>query len=194
MLFSKKIQVVGNLFTLKFLVENSFPNNINHYYTERGWLDETKVSGILRHRASSWYWLTFGQGLLSLQQVWVEGECFYFFCFFTVIYFPLSALSLSFISSTISSISLLHFSGRQHKMTHKGQRVIKPQHNQNTFRSNWCTNIVVICYTNVSHDALMWGRQMLYVHRLLLVLTSAVAILYRLFSDFGHYCTDIGHN
>ena len=26
-------------------------------------------------RASNWYWLTVGQGLLSLQQVWVEGEC-----------------------------------------------------------------------------------------------------------------------
>ena len=26
-------------------------------------------------RASSWYWLTVGQGLLSLQQEWVEGEC-----------------------------------------------------------------------------------------------------------------------
>ena len=26
-------------------------------------------------RTSNWYWLTVGQGLLSLQQVWVEGEC-----------------------------------------------------------------------------------------------------------------------
>ena len=38
---------------------------------------------------------------------------FYFFCFFTFIPFPLSYLSLSFISSAISSISLLRFSGRQ---------------------------------------------------------------------------------
>ena len=43
---------------------------------------------------------------------------------------PLSSLSLSFISSAISSISFLPFYGRRHKMTHKGWRVVKPQHNQ----------------------------------------------------------------
>ena len=58
------------------------------------------------------------------------GGCFYFFCFFTFIPVPLSSLSLSFISSSISSMSFLPFSGRQHKMTHKGWCVIKPQHNQ----------------------------------------------------------------
>ena len=79
--------------------------------------------------ASSWYWLTVGQGLLSLYQVRVEGECFYFFCFFTFIPVPLSSLAPSFISSTISSISFLRFSGRWHKMTLKGWRVVKPQHN-----------------------------------------------------------------
>ena len=36
----------------------------------------------------------------------------------------------SFISSTLSSISFLPFSGRRHKMTLKGWRVVKPQHNQ----------------------------------------------------------------
>ena len=59
----------------------------------------------LRHQDIQRYWLSVGHGLLSLQQVRVEGECFYFFCFFTLIHFPLSPLSLSFISSTISSIS-----------------------------------------------------------------------------------------
>ena len=54
----------------------------------------------------------------------------YFFCFFTFIPVPLSSLSISFISSTISSISFLPFSGRRHKMTHKGWRVVKPQHNK----------------------------------------------------------------
>ena len=49
-----------------------------------------------------------------------RGGCFYFFCFFTFISVPLSSLSLSFISSTISSIFFLPFSGRRHKMTHKG--------------------------------------------------------------------------
>ena len=43
---------------------------------------------------------------------------------------PLSSLSLSYISSTISSISFLSFSRRWHKMTHKGWRVVKPQLNQ----------------------------------------------------------------
>ena len=44
-----------------------------------------------------------------------------------------SFLPLSFISSTLSSISFLPFSGRRHKMTLKGWRVVKPQHNQNQF-------------------------------------------------------------
>ena len=47
------------------------------------------VSGV-----SNWYWLTVGQGLLSLQQVRVEGNCCYFFCSFTCFYFPLSSLPL----------------------------------------------------------------------------------------------------
>ena len=55
-----------------------------------------------------------------------KGECFYFFCFFTFIFVPLSSLSLSFFST----VSFLAFSGRQHKMTHKGWSVIKPQHSQ----------------------------------------------------------------
>ena len=42
----------------------------------------------------------------------------------------LSSLSLAFISSTMPSISLLPFSGRRLKMTHKGLCVVKPQHNQ----------------------------------------------------------------
>ena len=48
-----------------------------------------------------------------------RGECFYF-CFFPFIPVPFSSLSLSFISATISSISFLPFSGKQHKMTHQG--------------------------------------------------------------------------
>ena len=94
-----------------------------------GWVrQKCRVSCLTR--ASNWYWGIVGQGLLPLQQVRIEGECFYFFCFFSFIHFPLSSLSLSFISSTISSISLLSFSERQHKMTHKGWRVVKPQHNK----------------------------------------------------------------
>ena len=52
-------------------------------------------------RASIRYWLTVGQGLLSLEQVRVEGKC-YFFYSFIFFHFPLSSLFLSFIC-TISS-------------------------------------------------------------------------------------------
>ena len=55
-----------------------------------------------------------------------RGGMFYFFCFFTSIPVPLSSLFLSFIST----VSSLPFSGRQHKMTHKGWCVVKPHHNQ----------------------------------------------------------------
>ena len=71
--------------------------------------------------------------MLSLQQVRVEGECFYCFYFFIVIHFPLSPLSCSFISFTTSSTSLLPFSGRRHKMIHKGWHVVKPQRNLSLF-------------------------------------------------------------
>ena len=62
---------------------------------------------LLSHVTGASYldWLTVGQGLLFLQQVRVDGKCFYFFCFFTLIHFSLSPLSLSFLSFTISSIS-----------------------------------------------------------------------------------------
>ena len=55
----------------------------------------------------------------------VEGKSFHFFCFFPFIPVPLSSLFLSFIFSTISSISFLPFSGRRHKMIHKGWLVVK---------------------------------------------------------------------
>ena len=48
------------------------------------------------------------------------GMFLFLLFFFTFICVSLSSRSLSFISSTISSISFLPFSGRCHKMTHKG--------------------------------------------------------------------------
>ena len=69
-----------------------------------------------------------GQGLLSLQQVREKGECCYFFCFFTFINFPLSLLLFHLLYYFL--ISFIPFSGRRHQMTHKGWRVVKPQHNQ----------------------------------------------------------------
>ena len=87
---------------------------------ESGWSGVAKVPCILRHRclqlrlAYSWARPTIlvaGKG---------RGACLYFFCFFAFIPVSLSSLSLSFISSTISSLSFLPFSGRRHKMTRKG--------------------------------------------------------------------------
>ena len=89
------------------------------YSVSREWSGGAKVSCILCHRgvqlilAYSWARpaiLVAGKG---------TGGCFYFFCFFTFIPVPLSSLSLSFISSTISSTFFLPFSGRRYKMTHK---------------------------------------------------------------------------
>ena len=54
------------------------------------------------------------------------------FLLFLLFHSPLSSLSLSFIYSTIPSISFLPFSGRWNKMTHKGWHVVKPLHNQCT--------------------------------------------------------------
>ena len=101
----------------------------------RGWVRQRcHVSCVTR--APNWYWLTDGQ---VLQQVWVEQDCFYFFFVFTFHSFsflPCPSLSsplCSPFSSTISSISVLPFSGRWHKMSHKGWCVIKPHHNHSTF-------------------------------------------------------------
>ena len=68
--------------------------------------------------ASNWSWLTVGQGLLSLWQVGVEGECF-----FTFIPVLLSSQSLSLISNYLFSPFLWEMT----QMTYKGWRVIKPQ-------------------------------------------------------------------
>ena len=100
------------------------------YNLELGWPGVAKVSCILRHRglqlilAYSWARLAI---LVAGNR---RGESFYFFCFFPLIPVRLSSLPLCFISSTISFISSLPYSGRRHKMTHKGWRVVKPQHNQ----------------------------------------------------------------
>ena len=80
--------------------------NTEYTHCQVGRLGEAKVSCISHHRgiqrrrvsyvteASNWYLLIVGQGLLSLQNVKVEGECFYFFCFFTFIHFSFSPVPL----------------------------------------------------------------------------------------------------
>ena len=76
---------------------------------------------------------------------------FYFFCFFTFIPVPLSSLFISFLSSTITSISFLPFFGRRHKMTHKGWRVVKPQHNQSYLL------VIYICISTYTYAyVLLW--------------------------------------
>ena len=55
---------------------------------------------------------------------------------------PLFHLLYSLFSPTLSSISFLRFSGRRHKMTLKGWRVVKPQHNQkpSSIKGGWNLN------------------------------------------------------
>ena len=94
-----------------------------------GWSGWAKILYILCHRGVQ----LFLACSLTRPAILVAGKgserMFSFFCFSTFIPVPHSSLTLSFIS-TISSISFLPFSGRQYKLTHKGWRVIKPQHNQ----------------------------------------------------------------
>ena len=124
---------------------------------------EAKVSCMLCHLGVQLILVYSWQGLLSLKQIIVEGGGMFLFLLFTVIHFPLSPLSLSFISSAISSISLLPSSGKQHKMTHKGWHVAKPQHNQRpwsdaTFCCIWsgCT-LFAKAYLSQLIDWLSWG-------------------------------------
>ena len=106
-----------------------FINTMLWYYA-RGRSGGAKVLCILCHRgvqlilAYSWARpaiLVAGKG---------RGGMFLFLLFLHFHSCSSIFLFLSFISSTVSSITLLPFSGRRHKMTHKGWRVVKPQHNK----------------------------------------------------------------
>ena len=79
-------------------------------YLRLGWSDVAKVSCILRHRGVKLI-LAYSLARLAIL-VAVEGECFYFFCFFTFIL--LSPLYPSLSSPLLSLLSLfsLKFSGR----------------------------------------------------------------------------------
>ena len=95
-----------------------------------------KVSCILRNRGVqlilAYCWARFA--ILVADKG--RGECFYFFCFFPNIPAPLSSLSLSFISSTNSSISFFPSSGRRYKKIHKVDMSLNPNTiNQNTIGS-----------------------------------------------------------
>ena len=81
--------------------------------------------------ASNLYWLTVGQSLLSLQQVGVEGGMLFFvvvvFCFIN--FHSFSSFSSDPLFHFLYYLFCLSFSGRRHKMTHTGWRVVEPQHN-----------------------------------------------------------------
>ena len=129
----------------------------------KGWLGEAKFSCRFCHRftgASKWYWLTAEQGLLSLQQVRVERECCYFFCSFTFFHFPLSSLSLSFIFSSIASISFLPFSGEDTKWP----TMKPPDHLWAKFLSEYLGFIMVLALCHVDYHIYpkFWGTLTLY--------------------------------
>ena len=93
-----------NLFNI-YLCLNLIDMSINRW----GWLGEAKVLCTLRHQgvqlilASSWAKpavLAAGKG---------RGDCFYFFCFFTVIHFHFSAVP-SLSSPLLSLLSLFSLS------------------------------------------------------------------------------------
>ena len=115
-----------------WILQNVWMENKGSYITllEGGWggawSGGAKVSCILRHQevqeilAHSW----------ARPAILVAGKCIgVMFLFLLFLHFHSCSsffLFLSFISSTVSSISFLPFSGRRHKMTHKGWRVVKP--------------------------------------------------------------------
>ena len=112
-----------------------------------GWLSEVKVSCSFCHRGAKLIlaYITVGQGLLSLQQVSVEGECCYFFSSFTFFHCPLSSLPLSFIFSTISSVSFLPYFGRRHQMSYKGWHQVSFSPNT-IFDINFLNAISIYCF------------------------------------------------
>ena len=125
--------------------------------SSQGWSGVAKVSCILHDRgvqlifAYSLAWpaiLVAGKG---------RGQMFLTLLFLYFHFSSLSSLSLSFISSTISSISFLPFSGRRHKMTHKGWCVIKPQHSQLCILAVWSESTE--CSVDSQESKISTGKQ-----------------------------------
>ena len=80
-----------------------------------------------------------------------RGGRFLFLLFLNFIHFPISSLSLSFISSTDSSIFCLPFSGRRHKMTHRVDMLLKPNtNNQNKIQITVICSCTILVYTIVA--------------------------------------------
>ena len=83
------------------------------------WSGGAKVSCILYHQGIQLI-LAYSWARPAILVVGKGRGGMFLFLLFTFIPVPLSSLFLSFISSTISSVSFLPFYGRRHKMTHKG--------------------------------------------------------------------------
>ena len=94
--------------TNKLKESKCFPFKVDSFRSGEGmgvWFGEAKVSRILRHRGVQLI-LTYNWTRSAILAAgWGRGGMFYSFCFFTFLHFPPSPLSLSFISSTVSSIS-----------------------------------------------------------------------------------------
>ena len=82
-----------------------------------GWLGEARCP-ILRHRGVQLIFAYRWAGLAIFAEGNGRGGMIYFFCFFTFIHFPFSPVPLFHFLYCL--LSLLPFSGRRHKMTHKG--------------------------------------------------------------------------
>ena len=81
--------------------------------------------------ASNWYWLTARQGLLSLQQVRIEGECLYFFYSFIFIHYPFFPVPLFYLLYYLFYLfSPFLWETTQNDLQLSLWRVIKPQLNQ----------------------------------------------------------------
>ena len=84
--------------------------------------------------ASNWYWLTVGQGLLTLQQVRIEGNVFLF---------PVSSLSfifLSLLSLSFILIDLFYLFSPFSDETRRS-RVQPPPRSATFFHGDWSWNI-----------------------------------------------------
>ena len=108
---------------------------------------------------------------------WVREGMFLFLLFLHFYSFSSFSVSLFFISSAISSVSLLPFSWRWHKMTLRGWCVIKPQHNQFMFSWRWFA-------WNESFYFIVSGEISVYLMKIKVVSITSELISYHFTSDW----------
>ena len=107
-----------------------------------------------------------------------RGGIFYFFCF---LFLPCPYL----LSPTISSVSFLPVYRRQHKVTHKGWHVVKPQHSQsNCDKDSSCRQqrLIRLCRCKVDlchswvHMPFCW-----FYHALGHMISSYTVLMFRVY-------------